>query len=238
MILSLGKCVEHAGEDETKKMRTGVDAEAPGAQRELFVAVEIGLHDRRMRFARMQVDRHAERLGAFEDAPERLLVEKPALRVTVDHRSLEVQAPNRTVELVRRGGRVRSRQRGKAGEAIGMRADRLEQEIVRFPCRRNGFFGGECLTAGLIVRKHLPRDAGRIHGGETRLAEIQQPGDDVEAQHLLAVVPAVRARRKIVHLLRQDEVLLERDDLHRPDLMARRTHRWRSDQVGAPAARL
>ncbi len=80
-----------------------------------------------------------------------LLVEKPALRVTVDHRALEAQSPNGALELRRRSGGVRGRQRGKAGEAIGMCADRLEQEIVRVPRRRDGLLGGERLAARLIV---------------------------------------------------------------------------------------
>ena len=46
------------------------------------------------------------------------------------------------------------------------------------------------------------------------LAEVEQLGDHIEAEKLFAVIAAVRAGRKVLLLLRHDEMLLERDDFH------------------------
>ena len=83
-----------------------------------------------------------------------------------------------------------------------MRFDGLEQQVVGLACRRYGLCGVECLATGLIVRQHLQIDAGSIHGGKPRVAEIEQLGDDVEAQQLLPVVAAVRAGRQVLFFAR------------------------------------
>ncbi len=93
-----------------------------------------------------------------------------------------------------------------------MGLDGLEQQIVDLARHRHGRRRIERLAAGLIVRQHLQVDAGRIHGGEPRVAEVEQFRDHVEAEQLLAIVAAMRAGRKVLLLPRQDEVLFERDD--------------------------
>ena len=141
----------------------------------------------------MKIDRHAERLRALEYAPELLVVEEAAARVTIDHRALETEPRDRAIELLHRGCGIRRGQRGKPGEAIGMRLHCLEQEIIDVPSRGDRRFRFERLTTRLIVREHLQVDTGGIHGGDTRVAEVEQRRDHVEAEQLLAVVAAMRA---------------------------------------------
>jgi hypothetical protein len=147
----IGESIEHAGEDETEKMDAGVDAEAPSPQRELLVALEIRSHDRGMGFAWVEVNRHSECLRTLEYAPELLVVEKAALRVAIDHRTLESKFGDRAIELLDRGSGIRSRKGCKPVEAIGMRVDRLEKHVVDLPRRRDSRSGIECLTTRLIV---------------------------------------------------------------------------------------
>jgi hypothetical protein len=64
------------------------------------------------------------------------------------------------------------------------------------------------------MREHLHIDAGGIHGYEPPFAEIEQGRDHIEAQELFAIVSPLRARRKVKLFLRQNEMLLERDDSH------------------------
>src|SRR6516225_11593484 len=91
-------------------MRAGVDAEAPSGQRQLFVTGEIDSHNGGMRLGRMQVDRHAERLCAFEYAPKPLVIEKGTLGVAIDHGPLEAEPSDGPVKLLHRRGRISRRQ--------------------------------------------------------------------------------------------------------------------------------
>ena len=74
----------------------------------------------------------------------------------------------------RGGGGVGDRQRRETGEAVGMRLDRLEQNVVDLTRDRNGRRRVERLAAGLIVRQHLHVDASRVHGGKPRVAQVEQ----------------------------------------------------------------
>src|SRR6516165_7975248 len=162
----------------------------------------------------MQIDRHVERGGTLEDAPERRLVEEAAARETVDHGAPEAEPRHGAVELRHRGGRIRRRQRRQAREAIGMRPDRLEQEVVDLARRGNCRRRIERLAARLVVGEDLHAYPGRVHGGDPFLAEIEELSDDVKAKQLLAIAAAMRPGRKTLLLTRQNEVLLERNDPH------------------------
>ena len=82
MILRFGILVEHAGQHHADRLRRGLDREAPGGadhhRKILDVVLVVGVHHRRMRYRRMQIDRHIELLGALEDRPEPLVVEEQA----------------------------------------------------------------------------------------------------------------------------------------------------------------
>src|SRR2546426_12656694 len=119
------KGIEHPREDDAQEMAAGVHREAPAGARQLLVALEVGLHGVRVRQRWMQVDRYAERLRALEDRPVLALVEKAAARVPMDHRALEAELADATLELLRRGFRVRRWQRRKPGKASGILLDCL-----------------------------------------------------------------------------------------------------------------
>jgi hypothetical protein len=64
------------------------------------------------------------------------------------------------------------------------------------------------------MREHLHIDAGRIHGGEPPLPEIEETRDHIKAQELFTVAPPLRARWKVLLFFRKYEMLLQRDDFH------------------------
>src|SRR5690242_13132110 len=99
-------------------MAARIEGEAPGRALQLFISREIGLDCIRVRHCRMEIDRHIQRLRGLEDAPEFLLVEESALGVAVNHRAFEAELLDATLQLARRGVRIRRWQRGEAGEAI------------------------------------------------------------------------------------------------------------------------
>jgi hypothetical protein len=55
----------------------------------------------------MQVDRDAERLCAFEYAPEPLIIEKDPLSVPIDHGALETEPGDGPIKLLHRRRWVR-----------------------------------------------------------------------------------------------------------------------------------
>src|SRR5206468_2150116 len=109
-------------------------------------------------------------------------------------------------ELARGGRRIGGRQCRKPGETGGICHDRGLQRVVGLARYR------DCpgriedgLASRLVVRDHLQIDAGGIHGGDARLAEIEQRGDHVESEELLAVIAAMGPRWEALFLPWQDE---------------------------------
>src|SRR5580704_8881906 len=108
-------------------MRARIHREAPGGGGEIDVALEVGLEHVGMRDRRMQVNRHVQRLGAFEDSPILLVIEKLAANVTIDQGALEAELRNGSFQLFRCRGGVSRRQRSESCKASGMRLYRLGQ---------------------------------------------------------------------------------------------------------------
>src|ERR1700726_3572411 len=131
-------------------MHAGLDAETPSRQRQFVVTRKIGLHHGRVRPARMQVDGHIEPFGAFENAPELLLIQKTVSGTAIDHRALEAEPADRTIELPHCRRRVRGWQCGEAGEAIGMRFGCRVEAVVDLSRGVDRRCASEYLAPGLI----------------------------------------------------------------------------------------
>src|SRR5712691_3426615 len=152
--------VEHPGEDDAQEMAARIHRETPARARELLVPLEVGLERVRVRERGMEVERHAERLGALENHPVFLLVEETPSSVAVDHRAFEPQPRDAALELLGRGAGVSRRQRGECGETVRVRLDRLAREIVRVLRHRDRDVRAEALKIGRAEGEHLHVDAG------------------------------------------------------------------------------
>src|SRR5712672_3218610 len=101
--LEPGIGVEHAAQHQPDALRRGLHREAPGGAQDVRVLLDIilvvDIDDRRMWHRRVHVERHVERLGALEDRPEPLVVEKQAAGQPVHHRALETEPGDGAFEL-------------------------------------------------------------------------------------------------------------------------------------------
>ena len=189
----------------------------------IFVALEIGLLHRRMRRGRVQINRHSKRLGTFEDEPILRVVQESAAGVTVDHGAFEAEPRDRPIELVHRSGGVRRRQGGKTREAGGVCLDGLEQEIVDLPGHRDGGSGIECLAPRLVYAESTCRSMPAASMAAMRASPRSSNAATTSNSRSFSRSFPRWAPGKVLFLLRRDEVLLERDDLHRchPAIAAR-----------------
>ncbi len=193
---------EQAAEHETDGERRGLDRVAPGRahhHREFFdVVVVIGIHHRRHRHRRMQVDRHVERLRALEDRPEALVVKKDAVGEPVDHRAFETELGG-ALELVGRRLRVAGGQRREGGEAFRVGGDDRIEPVVDAAGQRDRFRTGKFLCRRRAVGQDLHVDPGRVHLLDPQLAHVIKPlqhlriarafaADELRGQFLVPVV--------------------------------------------------
>ena len=163
----------------------------------------------------MQINRHAELFRGFEDRPKELVVEIAPAVVAVDHGAGEFLLAHAPLELLRGLVRFSGRQHGKATDALWIFLDRGGEEIVGVAddCRRVGLL--QLLDARRGERDDLHVDAGRVHGGDTLVAEVAQFGDQflgagvVELfRLLLEIAPRTVEKR------RSGKVFFERDGAH------------------------
>src|SRR6266481_8782102 len=97
--LEIGAGIEQPSEDQSEEMRASVHREAPSRGREVLIALEVGFEHSGMRNRRMQIYRHIQRLGTFEDHPILSVVEEFAPNVTIDHGAFEAEFGNRSLQL-------------------------------------------------------------------------------------------------------------------------------------------
>src|SRR5579875_641332 len=122
----------------------------------------------------MKVKRHTERFGPFENGREERVVEKAAVNGSVDHSAREVKAVYCAFELSRCGGRVPHRQSSESGEAAGIALHGFCHFVIDALRGWNRAARLEKFGRRIGVGKHLNIDAGRVHVGDTLLAEIPQ----------------------------------------------------------------
>jgi hypothetical protein len=124
----------------------------------------------------VQVERHAQALGALEQHIEGGIVEEASVRMPVDHRAPEAQLGDRALELVGGGLGRRGRQGGEAGEAVGVLGDGARERVVGLARERDRRVGIEVLDPRRRVADDLQVDAGVVHGGQASLAEVGEVG--------------------------------------------------------------
>jgi hypothetical protein len=97
--------------------------------------------------ARMDVERHVERRGGFQDRPIFRIVEVFAIRMRVDDEALQAELRHRAVEFRHRCcGRLHRHAR-ESGIARRIGLDRVGEPVVRQPCQREAFVRIELLNA-------------------------------------------------------------------------------------------
>lgn len=88
----------------------------------------------------MEVERHSELLGTFEDRPKELVVEMTAANVSIDRRPIELST-DAALKLLGGSARIGRRNAWKAGETDGIPTHRLSDIVVGVACKRFGFVG-------------------------------------------------------------------------------------------------
>ena len=125
----------------------------------------------------MQVDRRAQRRGAF---PERIIgpvIEIFSVGVTVDHGAAKLQVADAAFEFLGCGFDILHGKVGEAGIAVRALAHFRGEEIVRCPRGTNGGRGVALdLHAGPGDRQHGARDAGLVHHLQPLVAEVAEAG--------------------------------------------------------------
>ena len=168
--------VEYAADNEANGLDGGFGGKTPchRQKREIATAIIgiVGLRDGSVRNARVEIERHVERLRPLKDAPEALVVEEGARGQPVDQRALEVVVCDRALEFVGGGLGIDRRQLGEARKARRVGAGRRVERIIRLACHRDRGVGVEYLRSRLHVRDHLHVNSRRIHVLEADLAEI------------------------------------------------------------------
>src|SRR5713226_1447542 len=95
--------VKKAAQDETDRLGRRFDGVAPPGRGDRWERIEIvlvvGVEDRPVGSARMDVNRHVQRLGALEDRPETPVIEEDAARYGSDQGALEAESRHRPLEL-------------------------------------------------------------------------------------------------------------------------------------------
>src|SRR6185503_8565655 len=124
-------------EDEPQEMAARVDRETPRRASELLVTLEVGMDQRRRGQCGMQVDGHSELGGLGPHRPILASIQELALLVAMDHRALEAELLDATLELVSGRLGLCRWQRGEGGEALRMLLDRLVHALVRVLRHRN-----------------------------------------------------------------------------------------------------
>ena len=113
--------VEQAAGHQAQRVGSGLDSEGPPGAEQFRVTLVDALVARQG-VARMQVDRHAECLGAFSERQEALVVVVPAgggvtdVLVAVEHYAGKPELGRAAVELGRSRGRVLH---GQGGSCMG-----------------------------------------------------------------------------------------------------------------------
>ena len=95
------------------------------------------------------------------------------------HGALEAEPGHRALQFVGGGLRIGGRQRGEAGEAVGMGAHRLVQPVVGAPCQAYRASASILLHRRRPVRDHLHVDAGLVHLLDPEFAEVLEPLDEL-----------------------------------------------------------
>jgi hypothetical protein len=160
--------------------------------------------------ARMQVDRHAECLGALPHRPEALVVVVPAgggvtdVGVAVEHYAGKPELGRASLQLGRGRSRVLHRQGGEPAIAGGVTGHDLRQRVVDLLGTDDSAAKvGLRLDAGRSQRQERVVDAGRVHLPQPHGVHIQQPPGDLP--HHLGIDVLRNAE------LREIEVFLESD---------------------------
>ena len=174
--LQLREPVKHPAHDHAQHVQAGFCAETEyGA---IQPGIQIRLDHCRRGCLRMKVDGHIQRLGRFQDRCELWLVQVVTQRMGVDDYCLETELPDAALHLLHGVGWIMRRHGHHAGKAIRMPATGRGELVVGVDCQRTGLGRFEDLHARCSKGDDLVVDAGSIHVGQARCAQILQPVED------------------------------------------------------------
>ena len=138
-----GESVEQAAGHQAQRVGGGLDGEGPHGAEQFRVTLVDSLVARQG-VARMQVDRHAECLGAFPERQEALVVVVPAgggvtdVGEAVEHHAGKPELSRAAVELGRGRNRVLHGQGREPAVAGGTGGNDLGQRVVDLPGAGDG----------------------------------------------------------------------------------------------------
>ncbi len=201
-------------------MNRGLDVPAPARAAEHVVhqrreARVVGIEHRLRRLGRVDMDRRIEFFGAFQDRPEEFVVEIAAAHMAADDRADKAAAADAALQLRRGLVRDHRRQRGKAGEALGIFLHRRRERVIAFARQRHCLGSVELFGTGRGERQHLHVDAGGIHRRDPFVADVAQRLDELGAAALEFERGVFEVLPRAVEKQRRGEVFFQRDRAHR-----------------------
>jgi hypothetical protein len=122
----------------------------------------------------MQVDRHVERFGPFEDRPERLVVQEASTGVAIDQGALEPQLGHRPLELVCRRSSIEGGENGESREAIRVIGHGLRQHVVDVLRHLQRVGRIELLDTDRRGGEHLNVDPSSVHLRQPALSNVPE----------------------------------------------------------------
>ena len=208
--LQLRMFVEQAAADQPQRMHRGLRRKRPVRPEQPGMAFVL-LGPARQRIARMQIERHVERL---DRAPERPVlrqivighvIRRCRLREAVDQRTDKPEFLDAARELSGRSFRILHRQRGEGGEATGALAHVLSENVVGLL----GHFDSALDVVDRLHRRRVQRqdhhlDAVLVHFAQAQVLDVEQTRAEL--------VPHMRSEHLRIAERRLDgEMFFERD---------------------------
>ncbi len=208
--LELRAFVEQARADQPQRVHRGLGVERP-VRPEQPVMAFVHFRPARQRVARVQIERHVERL---DRAPERPVlrqvviehgVRRAGLGKAVDQRADKAELLDAARQFRGSGLRVLHRQRGKGGKAAGALGALVGEHVVGLARHRDGALDVvDRLDRRRVERQDHHFDAVFVHLGKAHVLDVDEPRPEL--------LPDVRAEHLgVAERCLDGEVLLERD---------------------------
>jgi hypothetical protein len=126
----------------------------------------------------MQIERYVQRLRPLENRRKQVLIQIPAVGMTIDKCTFESELGDRTLQLLGCiDGRL-DRQHRKTGEAGGIFLNDCGQPIINLPGQADCRIAFQGLNTRLHMREHLQVDARRVHAADPFRTNISETSFD------------------------------------------------------------
>ncbi len=170
----------------------------------------------------MNVHRHVQMLGGFEDGPEFWIVQIFAARVAVDDGAFQSELAHAALQFLSSADGILRSDGRETGETVGIFSNCISQLIVERLAPARGFRRVENLNARCGERKDLHRDAGVVHIAQTPFAQVLNALGQRGGAGAGARIKSPQAAKSGIVVAIVEQLAIARDQL-RP---ARRLLRW------------